>query len=68
MERMFNEPDFTYGQAAQEIDQQTIRAIDQIFKFWVKEGYSPREIGYVMRNSIRDVELGNFLDRRQHER
>lgn len=57
MKKLFNS-DFTYTDEAQELDRNTIAAVENIFDKHTKEGYSPREIEYIMKRAIEIISLG----------
>ena len=52
----------SYTDFAHSLDFETGRAVRQIFKNYMKLGYSIREIEYVMSNAIRDLALANLLN------
>jgi len=57
---MFND-DSRYREAATMIDEQTNRALRDIFKFWIQEGYCARQISHVMLLAVHDLELESIL-------
>ena len=58
MKRLFK-ADNTYCIDAQELDTATIQAVRGLFKRYVEEeGYSPREVEYVMTKAISDLSMG----------
>jgi len=50
-----------YTSVAHELDQQTFNAVYDVFKDFIRQGYSPREISYTMQNAIRDIELNILI-------
>jgi len=57
---MFND-DSRYNEAATAIDEQTNRALKDIFSFWIKEGYCARQISHIMLLAVHDLELESIL-------
>lgn len=43
------------------LDSKVYHAIVRIFKEFVDEGYSPREIGHIMLHSVFEMELRNMI-------
>lgn len=44
------------------LDNATSKALSEIFQTWVKNGYSIRDVGSIMRWAINDLELLAVLD------
>jgi hypothetical protein len=62
MKSLYHPKYLSLNEAGQDIDHMTVAAIRDIFEFWVKEGYSPREISQVMQGAIQMEELGAVLE------
>ncbi len=60
MKHLFIKDD-RYSEAATNIDMMSCMALKPIFDFWVKEGYSPREIAYTMCQAVNDISLDILL-------
>jgi len=56
-----------YGEAAGMIDVQTIKALKDIFKFWINEGYCARQISHIMLLAVHDIELESVLFNEQKQ-
>jgi hypothetical protein len=50
-----------YTTAALELNEETVRAIQSIFKSYVSMGYSPREISHIMLHAVMDIETEEVL-------
>ena len=61
MESLFDE-NFRYTTPANYISARTSVVCQRIMDEWVGYGYSPREIAYIMRWAISDLELDKLID------
>jgi hypothetical protein len=61
MIHLFDDDD-RYTEAASIIDRQAYDALRPIFEFWVKEGYSRRDIYTVMNGAANELMLWSVLD------
>ena len=61
MESLFDE-NFRYTTQAQSIIANTSTACQRIMDEWAGYGHSPREIAYIMRWAISDLELDKLID------
>lgn len=57
MEKHLFDEDYRYTIDAQELDKETIQKVEDLFDEYVKYGYSPREIEYIMYSAIKDISL-----------
>jgi hypothetical protein len=61
MKKEMFDDDSRYREAGTIIDEQTNRALRDIFKFWVQEGYCARQISHIMLLAVHDLELESVL-------
>lgn len=56
--------DYRYTEKALEISHKTEQALKELFKKYVQEEYSPREIAHVMQMCVTDFELDAVLSKK----
>jgi hypothetical protein len=57
MKSLYHPKYLSLNEAGRNVDSMTTEAVKDIFKFWLDEGYSPREISQVMQGAIQMEEL-----------
>ena len=57
MKSLYHPKYLSLNEAGRNVDQMTTNVVKEIFKFWLDEGYSPREISQVMQVAVQMEEL-----------